>query len=287
MLSKLARQFTSLTNNGAKIFLSYAWGCQDASTGKFPQQEQTITLHDELENLGHVVIVDKYDFYGSSQDQTLTHFMVKYINESDVFIPLLSNDYNISKNARKEFRYASLKGKDIIPLKVEPDFNFDDEIIFELGTKKWISTWDKTNQQVAKEINKELAFSVATLPNIDGKNNNKSELQAKIEELERQIAELTGKEKQSMEQTLAMIKCILVKEYVPDSVTDSVSKRSLDMIHMKRMVVDTIGEYQMENTMTTMVDNILASEIVDSVRPVTRGLLDCMGDMFALYEYDR
>ena len=146
---------------GAIIFISYAWGKKDRKTGKYPNQQRALALHDELEKLGHDVIIDKYDFYGCARFQTLPHFMTKYIKSCEIFIPLLTSQYNKSKNCLKEFHYATYKEKDFVPVKDDPNYEFADEILFDIGTKKYLSAYDKSMEEVAAEIDKEITATIS------------------------------------------------------------------------------------------------------------------------------
>ncbi|XP_071963929.1 uncharacterized protein [Antedon mediterranea] len=136
-----------LTSEGSKkarhVMISYQWDTQ----------EILLRVRDRLKENGYVVWMDVDNIEGSTLQS-----MAEAVEEAAVVLICYSHRYKSSPNARTEAEYAFQLRKDIIPLKMEENYQADGWLGAIIGTKLYIEVdpegndFDTSMQKLTKEL---------------------------------------------------------------------------------------------------------------------------------------
>ena len=124
------------------IMLSYQWD----------YQKEVRKICKELRNLGLAVWMDLDSMSGD-----IFNKMAEGVEGAAIIIICMSRKYQLSENCNKEFKYAQVKGKKILPIKVEKGFNATGALGLITAGKLYIdfsdlSKFDENVKSLEKEV---------------------------------------------------------------------------------------------------------------------------------------
>ena len=137
------------------VMLSYQWDYQN----------EVRQIRDGLKRFGMNVWMDIDKMSGGIYDR-----MAEAVEGAAVIIVCMSNNYQTSVNCKKEFEYAQVSKKNIVPIKMEKGFNATGALGLITAGKLYIDFSNMSNfNENLKSLKKELESHLSQASNNTGK----------------------------------------------------------------------------------------------------------------------